>query len=85
MKFNQELVYRPKTKETQAVYEQIVYMVQKHLGDESTETVLDCTDEVITLLKNDTVSLTRRKEEMDVLFKLTPFNSDEFNSIVVLT
>lgn len=83
IEINLELLYRPKTRETQAVYEQIVHLVQKHLGDVSTDTVLDCTDEVIVLLKNDQLPLAKRKQELDMLLGLTPLNGDEFNQVVV--
>ena len=49
-------MYRPKARETKAAYEQIVHMVQKHLGDFSIETIKDAVDDVLVCLKNDNFS-----------------------------
>ena len=51
----------------------------------STETVLDCCDEVITLLKSENLQIAKRKEQIDTLLGLSPLNADEFNQIVVWT
>lgn len=81
----QDLIYRPKTRETRAVYEQVVHLVQKHLGDVSTEVLLDCTDEILALLKNDELTLAQRRQELDSLLgvQATKLSAESFNQVVV--
>ena len=58
-------MYKPKARETKAAYEQIVHMVQKHLGDFSIETIKDAVDDVLACLKNDNFSDIQRKTKID--------------------
>lgn len=84
MHLDQELLYRPKTRQTQSVYEQVVHLVQRLLGDVSTEAVLDCTDELIGLLKDEEMPLSRRRESLEKYLGLTSLKDDEFHSLVTL-
>lgn len=51
IEIQEELVYRPKTRETRAYYEQMIMIVQRHLGDYSLDVIKGALDEIIAILK----------------------------------
>lgn len=51
-----QLIYRPRTRETQVHYEQIMHMVQRYLGHSSIETMKDAVDEILAVLKDDNLN-----------------------------
>ena len=59
-------------------------MVQRHLGDLPIETIKDAVDEVLVLLKADSLNDRRRKQEIDRLLGLDKLADDEFNNLTVL-
>ena len=60
-------------------------MVKKHLGDCSIETVKGGVDEVLAVLKDETLNDSRRRFEIDGLLGLEKLSDDEFNSLTILT
>ena len=52
-KIEEELRYRPKTKENRQVYEELLDNVMRVVGDVSAEVLKGLVDEVIVCLKND--------------------------------
>lgn len=50
---SQDLIYKPRMPETKVVYEQILHLVTRYLGDSSIETSKDAVDEVLAILKNE--------------------------------
>lgn len=62
-------MYRPKTKETRTVYESILSIVQKHMGDVSLEVLRGATDEVLAILKTDNITGgdIERKREIEAI------------------
>ncbi|MCL7022186.1 hypothetical protein MKW94_029915 [Papaver nudicaule] len=51
----EEGVYKPKTKETRAVYEALLSCIQQHLGGQPQSVLYDAADEVLGVLKNEKV------------------------------
>lgn len=84
LEVNQDLIYRPQTQETRALYQQIVHMVKKHLGDCPIETVKGGVDEVLAVLKDEALNDSRRRFEIDGLLGLEKLSDDEFNSLTIL-
>ena len=78
----EDLVYRPKTKETKAYYEQMLVIVQKHMGDHSLETIKGALDEVISILKSEGVKDAERKLQIESL--IDRLNDSDFNTLTVL-
>lgn len=51
VQIEEDLLYRPKSKETRAIYEQMLVIVQRHMGDNSLEVLKGALDEVLAILK----------------------------------
>ena len=79
-----QLIYRPRTRETQVHYEQILHMTQHKIGHSSIETMKDAVDEILAVLKDDNLNDRQRKAEIDALLGLEPLTDDEFNTMTVL-
>ena len=54
VQIEEDLIYRPKTKDTKAIYEQLLALVQKKMGDCSLETIKGALDEILAILKSET-------------------------------
>ena len=78
----EDLVYRPKTKETKAYYEQMLVIVQRHMGDHSLETIKGALDEVISILKSEGVKDVERKLQIESL--IDRLSDADFNTLTVL-
>lgn len=79
---HENLVYRPKQKETQIVYNQILNIVQRHIGDVPLDTLKAATDEVLAILKDDNAKDVERKMEIEgIIDKLDDHN---FNQLTIL-
>jgi len=82
VQIEEDLVYRPKSRETRVVYEQMLNLVQRHMGDHSLETIKGALDEVLAILKSEGVSDAERKQEIEGL--IDKLSETEFNSLTVL-
>lgn len=49
--------YRPKTRDTAAAYETLLSVVQQKLGDYATDVIAGAADEVLGILKSDTLKV----------------------------
>ena len=82
VEIQEDLVYRPRTKETRAIYEQMLMIVQRHMGDYSLEIIKGALDEIIAILKAEGLKDTERKTEIEGL--IDRLNEGDFNSLTVL-
>ncbi|EFA74523.1 DEAD/DEAH box helicase [Heterostelium album PN500] len=64
-----EGLYRPKTRETKIVYEQLLSFVQGYIGDQPLEIVKGATDEILAILKNDKMRAPEKRTEITKLLK----------------
>lgn len=66
VQLQEDLLYRPKTKETRLLYEQFLSIVSRHLGDVSLSDLKSAADEVLAILKTeDGVTDAMRKSEIE--------------------
>ena len=49
--------YRPKTRDTQAAYETLLAIVREKLGDYATDVIAGAADEVLGIVKSDTLKV----------------------------
>jgi pre-mRNA-splicing helicase BRR2 len=82
IEIEEDLLYRPKSKETRLLYEQMLYIVQKHMGDHSLEVMKGALDEVLAILKAEGMTDRDRKQEIEIL--LEKIDDSEFNTLTVL-
>ena len=75
-------MYQPILKETKLIYDQMLYMVQKHMRDHSLEAIKGTLDEVLAILKAEGMTDTERKQEIEIL--LEKIDDSEFNTLIVL-
>ena len=76
------LSYRPKTKESRSVYEQILTFVQRCLGDQPQEVLAGAAEEVLAVLKDDGIREHVKKGKAEEL--LGPVAEDAFARLVTL-
>ena len=82
VEIQEELVYRPKTKETRAFYEQMIMVVQRHMGDHSLDVIKGALDEIIAILKAEGLKDTERKSEIEGI--IDRLSEADFNNLTVL-
>ncbi|KAM7261422.1 hypothetical protein ACFE04_008789 [Oxalis oulophora] len=75
-----EGVYQPKTKETRAAYEAMLSMIQQQLGGQPLNIVSGAADEILAVLKNETVKNQDKKKEIEKL--LNPIPGTVFDQLV---
>jgi len=83
MNIQDDRLYRPKTRETRQVYEGFLAIVQKHMGDVSLEYLRGAADEVLSILKMDTMNDATKKVEIQVI--LDKMTDETFNQLVVMS
>ncbi|XP_065880801.1 DExH-box ATP-dependent RNA helicase DExH12-like [Euphorbia lathyris] len=76
----EEGVYQPKTKETRAAYEAMLSVIQQQLGGQPLNIVSAAADEILAVLKNETVKTPDKKKEIEKL--LNPIPSNVFDQLV---
>lgn len=74
--------YRPKTKESRAVYEQVLTFMQKCLGDQPQEVLAGAAEEVLAILKDDALREPAKKARAEELLGRIP--DDSFARLVNL-
>ncbi|GAB2288942.1 DExH-box ATP-dependent RNA helicase DExH12 [Dionaea muscipula] len=77
---SEEGVYQPKTKETRAAYEAMLSVIQQQLGGQPLNIVSAAADEILAILKNDTVKNPDKKKEIEKL--LNPIPNHVFDQLV---
>ncbi|KAK7324395.1 hypothetical protein VNO77_27931 [Canavalia gladiata] len=73
-------VYQPKTKETRAAYEALLSVIQHQLGGQPLSIVSAAADEILAVLKNDTVKNPDKKKDIEKL--LNPIANHVFDQLV---
>jgi hypothetical protein len=63
----EDLYYRPKSRETMMVYDQMLSIVQRNMGDHSLEIIKGALDEVLAILKAEGLSAVERKSGIESL------------------
>ncbi|XP_043809314.1 LOW QUALITY PROTEIN: DExH-box ATP-dependent RNA helicase DExH12-like [Manihot esculenta] len=76
----EEGVYQPKTKETRAAYEAMLSIIQQHLGGQPLNIVSAAADEILAVLKNESVKTPDKKKEIEKL--LNPIPNHVFDQLV---
>lgn len=75
-----EGVYQPKTKETRAAYEAMLSVIQQQLGGQPLNIVSGAADEILAVLKNETIKNPDKKKEIEKL--LNPIPGTTFDQLV---
>ncbi|KAL1219764.1 DExH-box ATP-dependent RNA helicase DExH12 [Cardamine amara subsp. amara] len=75
-----DVVYQPKTKETKAAYEAMLSVIQQQLGGQPLNIVSGAADEILAVLKNETVRNPEKKMEIEKL--LNPIENSVFDQLV---
>ena len=73
-------VYRPRTKETRAAYEDLLSIISRQLGDQPHDILRGAADEVLACLKNDSFTDPERKSEIEKLVNFV--SADSFATLV---
>ncbi|KAK4275030.1 hypothetical protein QN277_018173 [Acacia crassicarpa] len=76
----EEGVYQPKTKETRAAYEAMLSVIQQQLGGQPLSIVSGAADEILAVLKNETIKNPDKKKEIEKL--LNPIPNVIFDQLV---
>ncbi|XP_050375603.1 DExH-box ATP-dependent RNA helicase DExH12-like [Argentina anserina] len=76
----EEGVYQPKTKETRAAYEAMLSVIQQQLGGQPLNIVSGAADEILAVLKNETLKNADKKKEIEKL--LNPIPTTVFDNLV---
>jgi pre-mRNA-splicing helicase BRR2 len=74
--------YRPKTRESRAAYEEILNFIQICLGDQPQDILLGAADEVLLILKDQTLRDPERQREIEKI--LSKISSEKFHKLVNL-
>lgn len=75
--------YRPTTRATHQVYEQLLVVLQQQLGDQPDEVLRGAADEVLQVLKEDGVREGERKKNIEGV--LGPISQDRFTKLFQLS
>ncbi|KAK4751540.1 hypothetical protein SAY87_005022 [Trapa incisa] len=76
----EEGVYQPKTKETRAAYEAMLSVIQQQLGGQPLNIVRGAADEILAVLKNETIKNPDKKKEIENM--LNPIPNPVFDQLV---
>ncbi|CAN0927319.1 DExH-box ATP-dependent RNA helicase DExH12 [Linum grandiflorum] len=78
----EEGVYQPKTKETRAAYEAMLDVIQRQLGGQPLSIVSAAADEILAVLKNESLKSTDKKKGIEKL--LNPIPGSVFDEMVAI-
>lgn len=76
----EEGVYQPKTKETRAAYEAMLSVIQQQLGGQPLSIVSGAADEILAVLKKESLKNPEKKREIENL--LNPISNTTFDQLV---
>ncbi|XP_010537248.1 PREDICTED: DExH-box ATP-dependent RNA helicase DExH12 [Tarenaya hassleriana] len=65
-------LYQPKTKETRAAYEAMLSLIQQQLGGQPQDIIRSAADEILAVLKNETIKNPDKKKEIEKLLNSVP-------------
>lgn len=77
-----EGVYKPRTKETLAAYENLLSVIQQQFGGQPQDVLAGAADEVLSVLKNEKIKNPEKKKEIEKL--LNPISNQLFDQLVSL-
>uniref|UniRef100_A0A0E0KIW7 RNA helicase n=1 Tax=Oryza punctata TaxID=4537 RepID=A0A0E0KIW7_ORYPU len=75
-----DVVYRPRTKETRAAYEALLSVIQRQLGGQPPDVLGSAADEVLSILNNDKIKSPEKKKEIEKF--LDPISHQMFHQLV---
>ncbi len=76
-------LYQPQHRDTRAAYEVLLTFVSEEMGDKSHDVLRSAADEVISLLKDESLKMTTKKKEIDQLFRRArPMEDERFSRLV---
>jgi pre-mRNA-splicing helicase BRR2 len=75
-----DVVYRPRTKETRAAYEALLSVIQRQLGGQPPDVLGSAADEVLAILNNDKIKSPEKKRGIDKF--LDPISDQMFHQLV---
>ena len=75
-----EGVYKPKTKETLAAYENLLSVIQQQFGGQPQDVLAGAADEVLSVLKNEKIKNPDKKKDIEKL--LNPISNQLFDQLV---
>ncbi|KAL1206931.1 DExH-box ATP-dependent RNA helicase DExH13 [Cardamine amara subsp. amara] len=75
-------VYQPQTRETRAAYETMLNIIQQQLGGQPLSIICGAADEILAVLKNESVKNHEKKMEIEKL--LSTISNQFFNQLVVI-
>ena len=77
-------LYNPKTKETRSLYEELLNIVQNHMGDESQEVLKGAADEVLAILKNEKQKDSEKKTSIEIITG-SKISDETLNKLVLMS
>lgn len=83
LEINEQLLYRPKTKETNIIYEELLTMVHQYLPDQPHNMLKGALDDVLATLKTENMKDQDKIQEIEAIIgKIT---AEEYNKILQLS
>ena len=82
IELQENVVYKPKTKENRILYENLLSKIFKQLGDEPQENIRSAADEVLAVLKSDHLKDTDKKRDIEVAQSTTTIYHKPFNLLL---
>jgi len=79
-----EQLYRPRTRETRALYEELLSIIQRHMGDASQAEIRGAADQALAILKTDPTRDAEKKKELEILFG-DKLSEEDFNQLLVMS
>ncbi len=76
-------LYRPRTRETKALYDQLLSIIQKYISDESQEAIRGAADEVLAILKTEDMKDTEKRQNIESILDKMP--DETFNHLMVMS
>ena len=77
-----EPIYVPQTKESRALYEQLLKLVSDKLGDQTQDVLVDVANEILAILKTDDLKAEEKKKELEAIF---PVNEGLFTKMLAMS
>ena len=76
-------LYQPQHRDTRAAYEVLLTFVSEEMGDKPPDVLRSAANEVIIILKDDNLTMKKKKREIDGLFERPqPMSEERFNRLV---
>jgi len=83
IEIGEKTLYRPRTRETRVLYEQLLAIIQRYIGDVPQETIRGAADQVLAILKMEERDANKKKEIEAVL--MDQLKDEIFNNLLVMS